>query len=322
MKTMLRKAAWICLNNSIVIVLVGLCILMRFLSDKFFTAANWINILNNLSVTGIVAFGVALVVIAGGIDLSFGSILGCCAVFSAWLQPHGFWLAVLGALVLGGLLGGLNGIIIAKIEANPLITTLGTQWFYFSLLFIITQGHLVQGNAENVFHLIGQGRLLDIPIPVYILVGTCLLTWFIATQTAFGKYIYAHGSNKLGLRYSGVNAANIYLYTFIFMGGLVGIGGIVLSARLTGVRPTEGSRYLLIVLTTVLLSGVSLSGGTGSIFHVLVAALVLGVIDNSMVLLSVEYKYQQMIRGCVFILSIVYNNRMSNKVAAFRIIKE
>jgi len=103
---------------------------------------------------------------------------------------------------------------------------------------------------------------------------------------------------------------------------LVGIGGIVLSSRLVGVRPTEGNRYLLIVLTAVLLSGVSLTGGIGSIFHVLIAVIVLGVIDNSMVLLAIEYKYQQMIRGAIFILSVVYNNFMVKKLANIRIIKE
>jgi ribose/xylose/arabinose/galactoside ABC-type transport system permease subunit len=148
------------------------------------------------------------------------------------------------------------------------------------------------------------------------------LAWFIARKTVFGKYIYAHGSNREGLRYSGVNTKRVYLFTFVLMGLFVGIGAIVLSSRLVGVRPVEGYRYLIFVLTAVLLSGVSLSGGVGSMFHVLVAVIVLGVIDNGMVLLSVEYKYQQMIRGCVFIIAVVYNNLMANRLAAIRIMKE
>lgn len=322
MKKMLKKITWTCLSNSIVAVLIIICVLMGILSNKFFTLSNWTNILNNLSITGIVAFGVALVVIAGGIDLSFGSILGCCAVLATWLQPHGVWFPIIGTLMLGAFLGLINGIIVAKIDANPLITTLGTQWLFFSLLFIITGGHLVQGNTENLFYFIGHGKIFNIPFPIYILFIVGLVVWLTATKTAFGKYIYAHGSNKQGLRYSGVKASNVYMLTFVCMGVIIAIGGIVLSSRLTGVRPTEGSRYLLVVLTAVLLSGVSLEGGRGSIFHVFVATVVLGVIDNSMVLLSVEYKYQQMIRGCIFILSVVYNNRMAKKVANLRIIKE
>jgi ribose transport system permease protein len=317
-----KKIFKLCLSNSIVIVLIVICAAMGLLSDKFFTASNWSNILNNLAVTGIVAFGVALVVIAGGIDLSFSSILACCAVFAAYLQPFGLWQPIIGAIALGALLGLINGIIVAKIEANPLIATLGTQWLYFSILFIITEGHLIQGNTENMFHLIGSGKIFNIPFPIYMLIGTCLITWFTARQTLFGKYVYAFGSNKEGLRFSGVNASNVYLWTFIIMGVLVAIGGIVISSRLVGVRPTEGNRYLIIVLTAVLLSGVSLNGGVGSIFHVLIAVAVLGVIDNSMVLLAVEYKYQQMIRGCIFILSVVYNNYTARKLAELRIIKE
>ena len=106
------------------------------------------------------------------------------------------------------------------------------------------------------------------------------------------------------------------------MGLLVAVAGIVLSSRLVGVRSTEGNRYLLVVLTAVLLSGVNLSGGVGSLFHVLVATVVLGVIDNSMVLLAVEYKYQQIIKGCVFIVAVLYNNYTAKKLASLRVVKK
>ncbi len=319
---MARRILWICLNNSILVVLVLLCAAMGLASDRFFTAANWANILNNVAVTGIVSFGVALVLIAGGIDLSFSSILACCAVLSAWLQPHGFWPALVGPLMLGAALGLVNGVLVAKIEANPLITTLGTQWLYYSSLFIVTKGQLVQGKDEGAFHFIAHGRLLGIPFPICLLAGTCLITWFVARQTVFGKYVYAHGSNRDGLRYAGVSAGRVYLAAFLAMGILVGLGGAVLSSRVVGVRPTEGDRYLLIVLTSVLLSGVSLSGGTGSIFHVLAAVVVLGVIDNGMVLLALQYKYQQMVRGAIFLASVLYSNYTVAKLAGFRISKE
>jgi ribose/xylose/arabinose/galactoside ABC-type transport system permease subunit len=106
------------------------------------------------------------------------------------------------------------------------------------------------------------------------------------------------------------------------MGLLIGLAGIILSSRLVGVRPTEGYRYLIVVLTAVLLSGVRLTGGTGSLFHVLVAVVLLGVVDNSMVLLAVEYKYQQMIRGCIFLGAVVYNNVVDNYLVSFRYLKE
>lgn len=322
MKLFIRQITWLVLYHSIVFAFIALCLVMGLLSNKFFTLPNWLNILNNLSVSGIVALAAGVVIIAGGIDLSFGSILGCCAIVSAWLQPHNAFMAIAAALLLGTLLGTVNGVMVAKCEANPLIVTLGTQWLFFSVLFIVTQGNLVQGNDENFFHLIGQGRLGGIPVPIYILLGSVILMWWITTKTVIGKYIYAHGSNKLGLQYAGVNASSVYLFTFTLMGFLIGIAAIVLSSRLIGVRPNEGNRYLLNVLTAVLLSGVSLSGGIGSVFHILIAVLVLGVIDNGMVLLAVEYKYQQMIRGVIFVLAVIYNNMTLKKLHSLRLMKE
>ena len=316
-----KRLAHQVLSHSIVAVLVVLCVVMGLLSDKFFTAANWANVLNNLAIPGIVALGVALIVIAGGIDLSFSSMLACCAALAAWLQPHSFWLALVAPILLGALLGALNGLIIVKVGANPLITTLGTQWLFLAVLFILTEGHVVQGNTEGPFHLIANGRLAGVPLPILLLLVLAALAWLFATQTATGKYVYAYGSNQQGLRFAGVQTDAVYLKAFVLMGVLVAIAGIVLSSRLGGVRPTEGNRYLLVVLTAVLLSGVSLSGGVGSLFHVLVATVVLGVIDNSMVLLAVEYKYQQIIKGCVFILAVLYNNYTAKHLALLRVAK-
>ncbi len=319
MRQVARQAVWLGMNHSILGLLVLLCLAMALLSDRFFTLTNWANILNNLSVTGIVSLGVALVIISGGIDLSFGSILACCAVLATWLQPQGLWPAVVGPLILGAALGGFNGLIVAKIGANPLIATLGTQWLFSATLLIITAGQLVQGARGDLFHAIGNGRLAGVPFPIWLLFTTAGATWFLARHTLIGKHFYAHGSNAQGLRLSGVNAERVYLFAFVAMGLLVAVGGILLSSRLVGVRPTEGQQYLIIVLTAVLLSGISLSGGVGSIFNVVVAVVVLAVLDNGMVLLGVEYKYQQMIRGTVFILSIIYSKHMIRQLSGLQI---
>jgi len=310
MKKLLNLVLLFFCNNSIIGVLIIICILMGFLSNKFFTPRNWLNILVNFSVPGIVSMGVAVVVIAGGIDLSFGSILACCAILATYLQPYPLIIPVVATILLGGFLGCINGIIVTKLETNPLITTLGTQWLFLSVLLLITGGNLVQGHTDNLFHFIGHGKIFGIPFPIYLFVAVCFLSWLVLRKTSFGKYIYSHGSNKEALYCSGVNASNMYLFAFVFMGLLIGIGGILLSSRLIGVRPTEGGRYLLRILTAVILSGVSLKGGIGSIINVFIAVIVLGVIDNAMVLLGVAYKNQQIIRGCVFILSIIYNNYM------------
>ncbi len=310
MRRVLQRLSLFLLGNSILIVFVVLCVAIGIASDKFFTLKNWLNILTNFSVIGIVAIGVTVVLIAGGLDLSFGPILGCCAILATLFQPSSFWLAILLPPLLGAALGSVNGIIIARAGTNSLITTLGTQWLFYSALMIITEGHLVQGNQKTFFREIGYGRVLGIPFPPILMIIVCILVWFILRRTLFGKYVYAHGSRKQALSYAGVNAKNVYLFTYVLMGAVVGIAGVLFSARMIGVRPTEGSKQLIPVLTAVILSGVSLSGGVGSVWNALIAALTLGVIDNAMVLMAVQYKNQLMIRGVIFILAIIYNNFM------------
>jgi ribose transport system permease protein len=303
----LRRIPLFFLGNSIVVVFVVLCAVAGIASDKFFTARNWLNILANFSVVGIVSIGVAIVMIAGGLDLSFGPILCSCAILATLFQPSSLALAMILPLLLGAALGSVNGIVVARIGTDPLITTLGTQWLFYSALMIITQGHLVQGNQKNFFREIGYGRVLGIPFPPILMLIVCLLAWFVLRHTLFGKYVYAHGSRRQALSHAGVNTRRVYLSSYVLMGFFIGVGGVLFSSREIGVRPTEGSAYLIPVLTAVILSGVSLSGGVGSVFNVMIATLTLGVIDNAMVLFAVEYKNQLMIRGIIFILAVIYN---------------
>jgi ribose transport system permease protein len=310
MRRQLQRLSLFLLGNSVLIVFIVLCVAIGIASDKFFTLKNWLNLLTNFSVIGIVAIGVTVVIIAGGLDLSFGPILGCCAILATLFQPSSFWLAIFLPPLLGAALGSVNGIIIARAGTNSLITTLGTQWLFYSALMIVTEGHLVQGNQKTFFREIGYGKILGIPFPPILMIVVCILVWFILRRTLFGKYVYAHGSRKQALSYAGVNAKNVYLFTYVLMGAVVGVAGVLFSARMIGVRPTEGSKQLIPVLTAVILSGVSLTGGVGSVFNAMIAALTLGVIDNAMVLMAVQYKNQLMIRGVIFILAIVYNNFM------------
>lgn len=303
----LRRFQLFYLHNSIIFIFLILVVVSGVLSDKFFTFRNWMNILMNFSVLGVVACGVSLVLLAGGIDLSFGSILACCAIFATYLQPHNFLLAMILPPFLGLFLGMINGLVVTQLQTNPLITTLGTQWAYFAILMILTEGHLVQGKGQGPFNYIGNGRIYGIPFPFLIFLATGICTYLILSRTVFGKYVYAHGSSREALFCSGVRASLLYWKVFMAMGFLIGIGGVILSSRLVGVRPTEGGRYLINVLTAVILGGVSLSGGIGNVLNVMVAVLTLGVIDNVMVLFGIAYKNQQMLRGAIFILSVIYN---------------
>jgi ribose transport system permease protein len=311
MKRFINSLVLFCLSNSIVLILVILVIVMSIVSEQFFTLANFLNIISNYSITAIVAAGLAVVVFAGGIDLSFGSIISCCAILATKFSFSPVWIPILLTLLLGSLLGAFNGVFVAKVGIDSFITTLATQGLFLAAILIITTGHFVLGSDTSTFHYIAHGFLLGIPNPIVILIAVYLACWFILRKTLFGKYIYAHGSHRIALVSVGVNASNIMLSAYVLMGIIVAIGSILVSSRLIGVFSDEGPRYLMVVLTGVILSGINLSGGSGSLINVLIAVLVLGVIDNGMVLLSVDYKNQQIIRGCIFVLSVIYNNAMT-----------
>jgi ribose transport system permease protein len=310
MKKLIGSVYLFFLNNSIVLVLAILVAVMSVASEQFFTLANLLNIVSNYSITAIVACGLAVVVFAGGIDLSFGSIISCCAILATKFSFYPVWIPILLTLLLGSLLSGINGLFVAKVGIDSFIATLATQGAFLAAVLIITTGHFVLGSDSSTFHYVAHGYLLGVPNPIVILVGVYLASWFVLRKTLFGKYIYAHGSHRNALASVGVNTSNIMLSAYLFMGIIVAIASILVSSRLIGVFSDEGPRYFIVVLTAVILSGINLSGGSGSLFNVLVAVMVLGVIDNAMVLLSVDYKNQQIIRGCIFILSVIYNNGM------------
>jgi ribose/xylose/arabinose/galactoside ABC-type transport system permease subunit len=317
MKRLSDRIVMFLLNRSILMVLIAIVGIMSVASDKFFSLPNFLNILNNYAITAIVSCGVAVVVFAGGIDLSFGSIISCCAILATFFSSRSIWIPVSLTIFLGAFLGFADGVLVAKIGINPLIATLGTQGLFYSALLIVTSSHFVLGSDKSLFHQIGHGNIAGIPFPIYLLLGVFLASLFVLRYTLFGKYVYAHGSQKTALFCAGVNSSNILMSSYIFMGVLVAIGSILVSSRLIGVLPMEGSRYFLVVLTAVILSGVSLSGGSGSLANVLIAVMVLGVLDHVMVLLAIEYRNQQMIRGCIFILAVAYNNLMLKAKDAF-----
>jgi ribose transport system permease protein len=203
MRKLIDRIVFFSLNNTIVLVLILLCVLLGILSDNFFTSPNLLNILNNFAVRGIVAFGVAVVIFAGGIDLSFSSILVCCAILATYLQPKPVSiLAVILPLLLGAGLGLINGLIVAKLGINPLIATLGTQWVFQASLFLITRAGQFQGKTDNYFHYFGHGKILNIPFPIFLLLACCVLCWVITKKTLLGKYIFAHGSKSEALKLS------------------------------------------------------------------------------------------------------------------------
>ncbi|WP_129408248.1 ABC transporter permease [Marinitoga lauensis] len=284
---------------------IGISIFFAILSDRFFTLSNIINVFRQVSIQAIMAFGMTMVIISGGIDLSVGSTFALSAVIMASVLKGGsVFLGILVALVVGALMGFANGFIIAKGRIQPFIVTLATMAIGRSLTLVYTQGMPITGLPSS-FRVIGRGNLLGIPYPIIIMLGTFILIWFILSNTKLGLYTYAIGGNETAAKLSGVKVIKYKIIIYIISGVLSALSAMLLTARLNSAQPTFGSGYELDAIAAVVLGGASLSGGRGSVIGTIFGALIMGVINNGLNLLNVSPFYQQAVKGAVILIAVL-----------------
>ena len=295
-------------NYSIALVLVLVTGAISLMSNRFFTVSNLFNMLRSVSIYGIMAFGMTYVIIGGGIDLSIGSIMSLCMINAVLLQPQGVFFALVTTVVLGLFAGFINGLLIGKIGANALIVTLSTQILYQAAALIYSGGYNQLGNPESTFNVIGRDNMLGVPILIWILIGVMVLSQFVLSNTTFGRRLYITGSNSVAAGFLGIRTQNILMFTYVISGFMCSISAIMLSSRLTSAQPTSGAPYLFDVFTAVILGGTSLSGGKGSCINTIIGIFLLGVISNGMMVMSVPFSYQQMIKGVILVLAVIYDS--------------
>ena len=289
----------------IVVGFIGIVLVFSFLSDRFFTASNLLNVLRQITINGIIAFGMTFVIISGGIDLSVGSVFAFSAVVGASVIKSGSpVLGVLAALGIGALMGLFNGIIISKMKLQPFIVTLATMAIARSFTQAFTQGKPVTGFSQG-FREIGRGEVFGIPIPVLIMAGVFLLAWYILTNTRLGLYTYSIGGNEEATRLSGVKVNRYKILIYTISGIMAALSALVLTARLNSAQPIFGTGYELDAIAAVVLGGTSLAGGKGSVVGTLFGVLVLGIINNGMNLVSISPFYQQAVKGAVILLAVM-----------------
>ena len=289
----------------IVVGFIGIVLVFSFLSDRFFTASNLLNVLRQITINGIIAFGMTFVIISGGIDLSVGSVFAFSAVVGASVIKSGSpVLGVLAALGIGALMGLFNGIIISKMKLQPFIVTLATMAIARSFTQAFTQGKPVTGFSQG-FREIGRGEVFGIPIPVLIMAGVFLLVWYILTNTRLGLYTYSIGGNEEATRLSGVKVNRYKILIYTISGIMAALSALVLTARLNSAQPIFGTGYELDAIAAVVLGGTSLAGGKGSVVGTLFGVLVLGIINNGMNLVSISPFYQQAVKGAVILLAVM-----------------
>lgn len=276
-------------------------------NPRFLTAENIINILRQVSVYAILAVGETFVILSAGIDLSVGSVLALCGAISAGLIPSlSLYPAILAGLLLGALIGAINGVAISKGDVPPFVATLGTMAIARSLTLVYTKGGLISPLPPG-YQYLGSGYILSpfLSVPVLITLLLYIVAHLLLTRTTFGRRVYAIGGNEEAARLSGINIARYKILIYMISGLTAGLGGIVMTARLNCAHPQAGLGYELQAIAAVVIGGTSLMGGEGGVGGTLIGALIMGVLTNGLNLLEVNPFWQQAVVGVLIIIAVL-----------------
>jgi simple sugar transport system permease protein len=295
---------------NIISILGVFIVLFAFFSiqaDAFLTLENQVNVLRQIAPTIIVATMMTLVITTGQIDLSVGSIIGLTASALALLVQNGSPIfALFATLLIGTAAGLIQGILAAYGKLPAFIVTLAGLIALRGVALLITEGYSTPITVEWLLWL-GQGKFLGLYIPTWVALATVLFGWYLFTQTRFGRYVVASGSNAEALRRSGVNVKRVLTAVLMLTGLFAGIAGILTAARLATGSSNSGTLFELEVITAVVLGGTSLLGGRGSVMGTLIGALTLGIIANGLVLLKVDVFWVPITQGVILIIAMLLN---------------
>lgn len=293
-----------------VIGLLGLCIVLSILSPRFLKWGNILNVLTQTSLNAVMAIGMTFVILTGGIDLSVGSILAFSGMVTAGMIHSGFnvWIAILIGLVVGTVLGFVNGLSVTKGNVPPFIATLAMMTMARGATLVYSGGR-PKSNLGKAFGFLGQGKILSIPVPVIILFVVFIIAYYVLTQTATGRYIYATGSNEKAAKLSGIKTDYIKLLVYAVSGFTAALTGMVVTSMLDSASPNAGTGAELDAIAAVVLGGTSLSGGQGGVVGTIIGALIIGVLNNGLNLLNVSSYYQQLIKGIVILVAVLIDRR-------------
>ena len=301
-----------------VLILIGMAITFSIISPHFLSKANIYNILEQNVVFGIMACGMAFMIITGGFDLSVGSTAALTGVVVAFIlkrYPEALLIAALAGLSIGALAGLCNGMLISKVGINPFITTFGMMVVIRGTVFGITEGRSIY-DFPFKYNIIGMGKIGVFSIPLMIWVLVVVVCYVILRHTRFGQYVYAVGGNEKVAHLSGVNVDGIKILSAIVCGILASLGGIVLVFRVMSALPQAGTMYELYAIAAAVLGGCSLKGGVGSVLGTVIGVLLLGVVINGLHMVGVSAYWEQTITGLIIIFAVaigVISQKISSK---------
>lgn len=300
-------------------------------SDSFLTVDNGLNVLRQISINLCLSIGMTLVILSGGIDLSVGSVLALSGAVAAgvlknglslapinslldrWLGMKLAWLdvvlqftvfgAIVAGIVVGLIAGWINGYVITRFRVPPFVATLGMLCIARGLTRRWTRGFPIT-NLGDEFGFMGTGYWLNVPMPVWISAVLVVVFVVVTRRTRFGRYLYAIGGNERAATLSGIDVMRVKRLVYTLGGGLAGVAGLLLAARLNAADPKVGIGYELDSIAAVVIGGTSLSGGRGSILGTVLGCLLIGVLQNGLVLLGVSDDWQLVISGLVIVVAV------------------
>jgi ribose transport system permease protein len=307
----------------ILFILLFLVVFLSIATPTFFTSTNIFNILRAFSWIAISAFGISMVIITGGIDLSVGSVMALSGLITAMMIKAnlGVFLSILGGLFIGAFVGFINGFLVSKANLPPFVATLGTMSIARGFCYGLTGGWPVR-ELPRSFMFLGQYDIplfgLGIPLPVVIMIILGIITSIFLNRTAWGYKIYAVGGNEQAANLSGINTGRVKLLVYTLCGFLTAIGGLLMTARLGVAAPTAASGYELDIIAAAVIGGTSLSGGEGTVLGVLIGAAIMQVLRTGMVLLGFPAYWQPSAIGAIIILAIIFDQYRKKRMGLLR----
>lgn len=296
---------------TLVLIILALGVILSFTTESFLTMTNIMNILRQVSINGILAIGMSLVCLTGGIDLSVGSILAFSGILTAgFLNTTELPIPVIAliAIIVGAFLGLLNGYFVAYWDAPAFVVTLSMMTVARGLTYIYCDGKPISKLPE-AFLKIGKGSILGIPTPAIILAIVFAVFFIMLEKFKLGRYIYAVGGNMQAALVSGINVRKILTLVYTFSGLCCGIAAVVLTARVSAGLPTAGEGYELDAIAATVIGGTSLSGGRGKLWGTLLGALLLGMVNTGLDLLNVTSFYQKVVKGLIILGAILIDSK-------------
>ncbi|KIZ44939.1 ribose ABC transporter permease [Raoultella ornithinolytica] len=297
--------------------LIGLLIIIitfSFLSPVFFTIPNLLNILQQSSINALIALGMTLVIISGGIDLSVGPTAALSAVFGATMMVAGVPvpLAILATLGIGAICGVFSGSLVAYAGLQPFIVTLGGLSLFRAVALIYTGGNPVFGIPTEFRSLINS-EIFGIPTPIVIVAVIALVLWTVMNKTPLGEYILAVGGNEEAARVAGVPVKRTKVTVFVISGTLASLASLILIGRLGAAEPTIGNLWELDAIAAAAIGGASLMGGKGSVVGTIIGAIILGALRNGLTLLNIQAFYQLLATGLIIIIAMLIDRATRGK---------